>query len=301
MTIKGSILRIIEKNYDGKLRTVVILKIGTYVNKNQNNELAIFFNETKLHLLNDFGVDDTVIIECTTLSFTNDNHRFYNYNRSTNVWSLAGGGVSVTSFSAGTTGLTPSTATTGAVTLGGTLAVANGGTGLTTFTAANRIPYSTSATALATSGNLTFDGTKLILSGNQSFTGTQAFVNNEINSTYTQTTATNAAGVGAFNETVSAATNVPTLIFPEPNKLFEFTVLILVPDTKVFCFVLNLEVRFNKLVSVNSIKTLRSAETVPVVVIGLGETRIPVPPEIEVNEPDPPPLPAPPPRGKITV
>lgn len=36
----------------------------------------------------------------------------------------------VTSFSAGTTGLTPSTGTTGAVTLAGTLAAANGGTGL---------------------------------------------------------------------------------------------------------------------------------------------------------------------------
>lgn len=36
----------------------------------------------------------------------------------------------VLSFSAGTTGLTPTLATTGAVTLGGTLAVANGGTGL---------------------------------------------------------------------------------------------------------------------------------------------------------------------------
>lgn len=79
MTVKGGIVEIIEKNYDGKLRTVVILKIGTYVNKNQNNRLAIFFNEDKLHLLNDFGVDDTVIVECTTLSFTNDNHRFYNY------------------------------------------------------------------------------------------------------------------------------------------------------------------------------------------------------------------------------
>jgi hypothetical protein len=37
----------------------------------------------------------------------------------------------VTSFSAGTTGLTPSTATTGAITLSGTLAIANGGTGAT--------------------------------------------------------------------------------------------------------------------------------------------------------------------------
>lgn len=41
---------------------------------------------------------------------------------------------SVTSFSAGTTGLTPSTGTTGAVTLAGTLNVANGGTGQTTYT-----------------------------------------------------------------------------------------------------------------------------------------------------------------------
>ncbi|CAB5238890.1 hypothetical protein UFOVP230_77 [uncultured Caudovirales phage] len=38
----------------------------------------------------------------------------------------------VTSFSAGTTGFTPSTGTTGAVTLAGTLATTNGGTGLTT-------------------------------------------------------------------------------------------------------------------------------------------------------------------------
>ena len=40
----------------------------------------------------------------------------------------------VTSFSAGSTGLTPSTATTGAVTLAGTLNVANGGTGAATLT-----------------------------------------------------------------------------------------------------------------------------------------------------------------------
>jgi hypothetical protein len=40
----------------------------------------------------------------------------------------------VTTFSAGTTGLTPSGATSGAVTLAGTLAVANGGTGATNAT-----------------------------------------------------------------------------------------------------------------------------------------------------------------------
>lgn len=43
---------------------------------------------------------------------------------------------SVTSFSAGTTGLTPSTGTSGAVTLAGTLAIANGGTGATSAAAA---------------------------------------------------------------------------------------------------------------------------------------------------------------------
>ena len=46
-------------------------------------------------------------------------------------WSTLSG-VAVTSFSAGTTGFTPSSATAGAVTLGGTLLEANGGTGTTT-------------------------------------------------------------------------------------------------------------------------------------------------------------------------
>lgn len=41
---------------------------------------------------------------------------------------------SVATFSGGTTGLTPSSATAGAITLAGTLVVGNGGTGATTFT-----------------------------------------------------------------------------------------------------------------------------------------------------------------------
>jgi hypothetical protein len=59
----------------------------------------------------------------------------------------------VTTFSAGTTGFTPNSATSGAVTLAGTLATTNGGTGLTTFTAANNALYSTSSSAL-TAGTL---------------------------------------------------------------------------------------------------------------------------------------------------
>ena len=55
----------------------------------------------------------------------------------------------VTTFSAGTTGFTPSTATSGAVTLAGTLATTNGGTGLTSFTSGGAV-YATSTSALAT-------------------------------------------------------------------------------------------------------------------------------------------------------
>jgi hypothetical protein len=64
----------------------------------------------------------------------------------------------VASFSAGSTGFTPSTATTGAVTLAGTLATTNGGTGLTSFTA-NGVVYASSTSALTTGSALTFDGT----------------------------------------------------------------------------------------------------------------------------------------------
>ena len=66
----------------------------------------------------------------------------------------------VGSFSAGTTGFTPASATTGAVVLAGTLNVANGGTGLTTL-ASSRIPYGNGTGALASSSTFVFDGTNL--------------------------------------------------------------------------------------------------------------------------------------------
>ena len=76
----------------------------------------------------------------------------------------------VSSFSAGTTGFTPSTATTGAVTLSGTLNVANGGTGLTTLTA-NYIPYGNGTSAFSSSANMTFNGTTLTLANDASISG----------------------------------------------------------------------------------------------------------------------------------
>ena len=73
------------------------------------------------------------------------------YNDGGTVKLLASNGASspVTSFSAGTTGLTPNTATTGAITLAGTLGTANGGTNLTSFTSGGAL-YATSTSALTT-------------------------------------------------------------------------------------------------------------------------------------------------------
>jgi hypothetical protein len=61
------------------------------------------------------------------------------------------GNINVSSLSFGTTGLTPSTATTGAITVAGTLITSNGGTGLSSYTAGD-LPYYASGTALSKLG-----------------------------------------------------------------------------------------------------------------------------------------------------
>ena len=82
----------------------------------------------------------------------------WHYKIGSNGWIQAGGGGGVTSFSAGTTGLTPSTATTGAVTLGGTLAVANGGTGKSALTA-NKVLVGSGTDTIKSPTNLHWDNT----------------------------------------------------------------------------------------------------------------------------------------------
>jgi hypothetical protein len=62
----------------------------------------------------------------------------------------------VSSITFGSTGLTPSTATTGAVTVAGTLVVGNGGTGLATITA-GRILYGAGTSAIGNSASLFWD------------------------------------------------------------------------------------------------------------------------------------------------
>jgi endosialidase-like protein len=95
------------------------------------------------------------------------------YNAGANCYAGSGG---VSSFSAGTTGFTPSTATTGAVTLAGTLGPANGGTG-SANNAANTITFSgnfglTLTLSNTTSVTLPTAGTLAILGAN-TFTGNQ--------------------------------------------------------------------------------------------------------------------------------
>ena len=99
-----------------------------------NGELAINITDEKLYFKNAAGVVKLLASNATSAP--------------------------VLSFSAGTTGFTPSSATSGAVTLAGTLATTNGGTGLTSFTSGG-VVYASSSSALATGSALTFDGTTL--------------------------------------------------------------------------------------------------------------------------------------------
>jgi hypothetical protein len=72
-------------------------------------------------------------------------------------WSTLSG-VAVTTFSAGTTGFTPNSATSGAITLAGTLVVSNGGTGLTSLTT-GYIPFGNATSAFGSDAGLYWDNT----------------------------------------------------------------------------------------------------------------------------------------------
>lgn len=113
------------------------------------------------------------------IRFNSDTQTFDGYaSGNWRQFSLAGG---VTSFNGGSTGLTPASPTTGAITLGGTLNVANGGTGATTltgyvkgngtsaFTASSTIPTSdlsgTISNAQLANSSVTYNGVTVSLGG----------------------------------------------------------------------------------------------------------------------------------------
>lgn len=85
------------------------------------------------------------------------------------VASSVGGGSSVSTISFGSTGLTPNSATSGAVTVAGTLAVANGGTGQTSYTDGQLLIGNT-ATGSLSKATLTAGSNVTITNGNGSIT-----------------------------------------------------------------------------------------------------------------------------------
>jgi hypothetical protein len=86
------------------------------------------------------------------LALNTVDEKLYFKNSAGTVKLLASNAVSapVTTFAGGTTGLTPASATSGAITLAGTLANTNGGTGQSSAFTQYGVTYAASTTALAT-------------------------------------------------------------------------------------------------------------------------------------------------------
>jgi hypothetical protein len=123
----------------------------------------------------------------------------------------------VGSFSAGTTGLTPASATTGAVVLAGILNVANGGTGQSSLTANSvLIGNGTSgvqSVAPSTSGNvLTSNGTSWVSSPSSGAVANGTMYENSlvISSNYTLTAGKNAFSVGPITINSGVVVTVPS-------------------------------------------------------------------------------------------
>jgi hypothetical protein len=117
-------------------------------------------------------------------------------------WSTLSG-VAVTTISFGSTGLTPSSATSGAITVAGTLVIGSGGTGQTSFTA-GQIHYG----SFSTSANLFYDSTNTRLGvGTNAPAVTGAFVGTDAMLLPVGTTGqrpTGATGYLRFNTTTAA-------------------------------------------------------------------------------------------------
>ena len=122
-------------------------------------------------------------------------------------WGTIQTGSGVASFSAGTTGLTPSTATIGAIVLGGTLISSNGGTGLASYTAGDTLYYA-AGTALS---KLAIGAASRIMTSSGSAPQWTDPATITVGTATSATTATNLAG-GTANQ-IAVQSNVGTTTF----------------------------------------------------------------------------------------
>jgi endosialidase-like protein len=127
---------------------------------------------------------------------------------------------SVSSFSAGTTGFTPASATTGAVTLAGTLAVGNGGTGTATaLTKGSVVIAGTSGVYTQDNANFFYDATNhrlgigtatptqgLTVFGNVDVSGTNGYLTEVANAGTTGTTVNKLAKLNTSGAAIISAT-----------------------------------------------------------------------------------------------
>ena len=144
--------------------------------------------------------------------------KLYFKNSAGTVKLLASNGATtnVSTFSAGTTGFTPSTATSGAVTLAGTLAVANGGTNAVTasITSFNNITgYTASGATGTTSTNLVFSTSPTLTTPTLTNPTITAYLETApaiVNSSTTQTIALASGTVLSYTLTGNCTFTMPT-------------------------------------------------------------------------------------------